>query len=987
MQHSIRARLTLAFIGLSIGPLVLVGIALAWQSFTSQQQQALDLQQEVARRVATEVTAFFEELENELRLVDQMQGLRRLEVDEQYNTLAKLLAYQDVFVELILLDDQGREQVHLSRLGLSSAEEGHHDRAEENEFVVPRRNGQVYYGPVRFEESTGEPLMIIAMPLLDARTGQVSKVLVSDVRIKKIWDLIADIQVKPGQRVYIVNTDGDVVADRNPSIVLRGTSFTVPEQNGIQQGLDGSRVVLAFETVRLGDQEFNIVTEQSVAEALALAINTVVSMVALVVIMLVAAGSLGFLIVRQIVRPVQALAVTAQAVRAGDLSQRVQIASQDELGILGEAFNSMTARLANSIRGLEREIVEHQRARAALKQSESVLRATMESIDDGVLVTTTDWKVSHHNTRFCQIWSIPDDIMASGSDRVLIDYVLPQLAEPELFKARIGRIYRTSTSSEDVLHLQSGHILERYSYLLSLGGEEGGRVWLFRDITERKQAEIALQESEQRFRTVVQNAQAIIFILDSDGIITLSEGQALSKIGFSPGEMVGKSAWELYRDNPLIGDIKCALAGEVVHDINVIQEITLDTVYSPYYNSVGELLGVIGIAIDITERRRAVAALAETQALLTSVIEQSPVPMVVAEPDGTITIFNQACLEFLGIADEIEVQAGINLFNMKRTWQDLDPDGNPVPLNDLPLALALQGKFTRGREMRARRKDGTERWEMVDGVPIYDESRNLIAGLIIFPDITERKKAEEEVCRLNEELEQRVIERTIQLEAANKELEAFAYSVSHDLRAPLRSIDGFSQALLEDYERDLDAGGQDYLRRVRSASQHMGQLIDDLLKLSRISRQEMQYEPVDLSVLAKDIADELQQTEPDRDVEFVIAEGVTVRGDPNLLRIMLNNLLKNAWKFTAKATKAMIQFYEKVQDDERVYVVKDNGAGFDMRYAHKLFGAFQRLHSVREYEGTGIGLATVLRIVHRHGGRIWAEAVIGEGATFYFTLG
>ncbi len=229
-------------------------------------------------------------------------------------------------------------------------------------------------------------------------------------------------------------------------------------------------------------------------------------------------------------------------------------------------------------------------------------------------------------------------------------------------------------------------------------------------------------------------------------------------------------------------------------------------------------------------------------------------------------------------------------------------------------------------------------------------------------------------------------ERTFELAALNKELAAFAYSVSHDLRAPLRGIDGFSQALLEDYADKLDAEGQDYLRRVRAASQRMGQLIDDLLKLSRVTRAQVRRETVDLSSLAQVVAAELEQREPERQVEFVIGEGLITKGDARLLRVMLENLLGNAWKFTAKHPRTRIEFRVTQHKGESAYFVRDDGVGFDMAYADKLFGAFQRLHSADEFEGTGIGLATVQRIIHRHGGRVWAEGAEEQGATFYFTL-
>jgi len=264
-----------------------------------------------------------------------------------------------------------------------------------------------------------------------------------------------------------------------------------------------------------------------------------------------------------------------------------------------------------------------------------------------------------------------------------------------------------------------------------------------------------------------------------------------------------------------------------------------------------------------------------------------------------------------------------------------------------------------------------------------DGKKNFTA---IVRDISERKQTEEEIHKLNAELEQRVKDRTIQLEAANKELEAFAYSVSHDLRAPLRSIDGFSQALLEDYAAQLPEQGHQYLDRVRAAAQHMAELIDDLLKLSRVTRAALQPESIDVSEIARQILYELQRSQPGRKVEFAIAPDLKANGDPHLVRIALENLLSNAWKFTSKRDEAHIEFGIMNHDDPKTYFVRDNGAGFDMAYAGKLFGAFQRLHSMEEFPGTGVGLATVQRIIHRHGGRVWVESIVDKGSTFYFTL-
>jgi light-regulated signal transduction histidine kinase (bacteriophytochrome) len=236
------------------------------------------------------------------------------------------------------------------------------------------------------------------------------------------------------------------------------------------------------------------------------------------------------------------------------------------------------------------------------------------------------------------------------------------------------------------------------------------------------------------------------------------------------------------------------------------------------------------------------------------------------------------------------------------------------------------------------------------------------------------------------ELELRVRERTTELYNINKELEAFSYSVSHDLRAPLRAIDGFSQALLEDYGEKLDSSGQDHLQRVRLAAQRMSSLIDDLLNLSRVTRSEIHREKLDLSAVVRSIAEELQLAEPDRKATFVITEGLTADGDSRLLRVAIENLLGNAWKYTSSHSCARIEFGLHLDNGRSAYFIRDDGAGFDPRYSDRLFGAFQRLHAMTEFPGTGIGLATVQRIIRRHGGEIWADGAVEKGATFYFTL-
>jgi signal transduction histidine kinase len=272
---------------------------------------------------------------------------------------------------------------------------------------------------------------------------------------------------------------------------------------------------------------------------------------------------------------------------------------------------------------------------------------------------------------------------------------------------------------------------------------------------------------------------------------------------------------------------------------------------------------------------------------------------------------------------------------------------------------------------------------------IKDLKKVTVSRNALMKEVKQRKRTEKELHRAYDELkaiEEREFERAAQLEASNRELEAFSYSVSHDLRAPLRGIDGFSQALLEDYADQLDKQGRNYLQRVRAASQRLEHIIDDMLILSRVTRREMRRKPVNLSTIAQEIAVELQANRPERQVSFAIAPELVVKADPSLMRLALENLLENAWKFTSKHATARIEVGVTVNNGERAYYVRDDGAGFNMAYVGKLFGAFQRLHPISDFGGTGIGLATVQRIILRHGGRVWAEGTEEQGATFYFTL-
>ncbi|MFP4248808.1 MAG: PAS domain S-box protein [Armatimonadota bacterium] len=380
--------------------------------------------------------------------------------------------------------------------------------------------------------------------------------------------------------------------------------------------------------------------------------------------------------------------------------------------------------------------------------------------------------------------------------------------------------------------------------------------------------------------------------------------------------------------------------------------------------------------MDITEHAAAEEALVESERRYRTVFENTGAATCLIAADRTIVLANEGFADLAGISrDEIEGKVGFLEF--------------VAPSERERMSGYHQARRTPGREAPTRYE--------FDFVDTEGEKRRVYLHIDVIPgtqtsvaslaDITDLRRAQAELRALTDELEERVRDRTAQLEAANNELEAFAYSVSHDLRAPLRAIDGFSQAVVEDYGDELDETGHDYLQRVRGASQKMGSLIDDLLQLSRITRVELTRDRVDLSAMAREIVDELRAESPDRAVEVVIEPDLTADVDQRLMKTALANLLGNAWKYTGKLEDANIKFGSEVDErGRRVYHVVDNGAGFDMRYADKLFQPFQRLHREDEFPGTGIGLATVRRVIRRHGGDVWAEGAVDEGATFYFTL-
>ena len=542
-------------------------------------------------------------------------------------------------------------------------------------------------------------------------------------------------------------------------------------------------------------------------------------------------------------------------------------------------------------------------------------------------------------------------------------------------------LYTTMIGSYNIL----GHIYKVIAYLLIY------RAIVVEVIEEPylqlKLAEEQLRHSQQLLDSIIENIPNMIFLKRaSDLRFELFNRAGEELLGHERSKLLGKNDYDFFpreQADSFINKDRAVLAQQKVVDIPEEPIATahgvrfLHTKKVPLNDAQGRPQYLLGISEDITERKWTEDALKKSEERLRLEVARMPIGYILLDKDFRVVSWNPAAENIFGFTfDEAKGRQPSELI--------VPPELQPQ-VDDIWRRL-LAGDESAYSVNENQTKDGRTILCSWTNTPLKQPDGTILGVIAMVQDVTESKKAEEEIKMLNRELEQRVIKRTADLEAANKELEAFSYSVSHDLRAPLRAIDGFTHILQEDYANKLDDEAKRLLNVVRENANRMGQLIDDILQFSRTGRLEIALSRIDMEKIAREVFAELHASIAGSNLQLDIEHIPPARGDSALMRQVFVNLLSNAIKFSRGKETPKIQVGATVKDDEVIYYVKDNGAGFDMQYADKLFGVFQRLHSVNEFEGTGIGLSIVKRIITRHGGRVWAEGKVNEGATIYFAL-
>jgi PAS domain S-box-containing protein len=930
-----------------------------------------------------------------------------LDMDAQVQVKSWLMRFQtdDQYERVFLVDTKGAGRIFASGIAESIP------RHIPLDATRALQSGQVTILDLDRDEDTPQPHMAVLIPILREQAGNLPLGVVV-MRIDPNAYLYPLLQTWPvpsaSAETLIVRRDGDYALFLNELRFRKDAALTLRISlaetktpavqavlgfEGIAEGIDYRGVPAIADTQRIPDSPWFMVARVDTSEVYAPLTQMLWVVLALAGALLIGAGAAVGIVWRQ-----QKVRLYLERFEASaEIRETQEKASKTVLNLNAELEKRVLERTAQ-FEVVNREI------EAAREYAESVINTVREPL----ISLDQDLRVIAVSRSFYEFFNVtPDETVGQliydlGSRqwdiprlRELLETILPEKATLENYEVE----HTFSTIGRRIMLLNARQIHR-------VLGKERVILLAIEDITERKEIEAGLEKTRKELAVIKQSADEASEFAESvintvrEPLISLDQDLRVLAVGRSfyeffkvtPEETIGQliydlgnRQWNIPRLRELLETIlpeKATLENyEVEHTFSTIGRRVMLLNARQIQRVLGKERVILLAIEDITERKEIEDGLEKTRQELAvikqsadeasefseSVINTVREPLISLDQDLRVLTVSRSFYEFFRVTPEETV--GQLIYDLgNRQWdiprlRDLLED--ILPLKTTLESFEVEHTFsTIGRRIMLLNARQIQR--------AFGKERVI---LLAIEDITEKRMLERGVEKARDAAE-----------AANAELEAFSYSVSHDLRTPLRSIDGFSQALLEDYGDGLDDTAKSYLSRVRKATQQMGRLIDDLLKLSRVTRSEFRHESVDLSRMVRAIVGRLQEDSTNRTVEVLIQEGVFVEGDSNLLKIALENLVGNAWKFTGKAASPRVEFGTTVREGKTACFVRDNGAGFDMAYVDKLFGAFQRLHTAQEFPGTGIGLATVRRVINRHGGQVWVEAEVGKGATFYFTV-